>query len=107
MWTAILTILTLPAALTVAFSLQRWGPYERTSFFVTAGLVMQYALMAILVWWFFGRDLTSIGVAGYPPGSQVPPQAWWDTAIARWWLVVGGYVFLGSLSLGFLRRGVS
>ena len=105
MWIAILTILTLPAALTVAFSLQRWGPYERTSSFVTAGLVMQYALMAVLVWWLLGRYLTSIGVAGY--GSQIPDTAWWDTLIGRWWLLVGGYVVLGSLSLTFLRRGVS
>jgi hypothetical protein len=104
MLAAVLVLLTLPVALTTAFSLQSWARFERPWQFVMVSLVLGYTLMAILGWWAFGRFLTAIGVAGVRPGTNVPPQPWWETLHGRWWLLVGAYVVLGSLLLAVLRH---
>lgn len=102
--TAIIPILILPMILTVAFFLPGLSARRRPTAFLAVALLIQYALMSALVWWFLGRVLTSIGISGYPPGSQIPPQPWWDSIVGRWWLAVGGYVLLGSLTSVLLRR---
>lgn len=103
MLAAVLLILVLPAALTAALSLQAWTRLERPWLFVTIGLVVGYTLMAALGWLTLGRLLTAIGIAGVQSGSNAPPQPWWETLQGRWWLLIGAYVVLGSVSLAALR----